>query len=127
MLDKADEKVENQGIAITCCQHCALANKYKELGNILKQLHASTRVLPDSSLEPLYARRGVRIVGRYGFQQPPTGAHGPALRCLNNILVRSVDSRNLLSPEIGAKKIVATLKARSTSAANLHMLMNVAR
>jgi len=81
-----------------------------ELDNLLKQLHASTRVLPDGALEPLYSKRGVRTIGRHAFQQPPTPAHLPALRCLNNILVRSVDSRKHLASEIGPQKIVAALK-----------------
>lgn len=67
-------------------------------------------MLPDAALEPLYSKRGVRILGRYGVQQPPKPEHLPALRCLNNVLVRSPESRKLLPTEIGAEKIVATLK-----------------
>ena len=67
-------------------------------------------MLPDAALESLYSKRGVGILGRYAFQEPPKPEHLPALRCLNNVLVRSVASRKLVSNEIGAHKIVATLK-----------------
>lgn len=81
-----------------------------ELERLIAQLHGSTRVLSDTALEPLFSRRGVRLLGRFAFQDPPKPEHLPALRCLNNVLVRSVESRKMLPSEIGATKMVATLK-----------------
>lgn len=80
------------------------------LDGLLKQLHNATKIRPDTVLEPLYAKRGVRILGLYAFDSSSKPEHLPALRCLNNVLVRSIPSRQFLSSEIGASKIVSLLK-----------------
>lgn len=77
---------------------------------LLKQLHNATKFQPNTVLEPLYAKRGVRILGLYAFDDSPKPEHLPALRCLNNVLVRSPPSKQFLSSEIGASKIVSLLK-----------------
>ncbi|CAG9943306.1 unnamed protein product [Clonostachys rosea f. rosea IK726] len=81
-----------------------------ELQQLLTQLHTSTRSLSEDTLQSLFSRRGVRILGQYAFQDTAKPEHLPALRCLNNVLVRSSQSRLFLSSEIGANKIASLFK-----------------
>lgn len=81
-----------------------------ERDSLLKQLHNSTKIRTDAVLEPLYSKRGVRILGLYAFDDSPKPEHLPALRCLNNVLVRSTPARQFLDSEIGASKFVSLLK-----------------
>ena len=73
-------------------------------------MHAGTRTLPEPQLQPLFDKEGVRLVGHYAFRDNSGPEHLPALRCLNNVLVRSMASRQTLAYEIGSQKMVATLK-----------------
>ncbi|KAF4120432.1 hypothetical protein GMORB2_2868 [Geosmithia morbida] len=81
-----------------------------ELETLFTKLHASTRVLESAVLEPLFSKRGVRILGLHGFSDKPGPEHLPALRCLNNVLVRSAESRPMVATEVGADRIVAAFK-----------------
>jgi hypothetical protein len=83
-----------------------------ENDGLLKRLHAATRVANDTVLASLYSPRGLRIVGSYAFQDPPQLEHLSALKCLNNVLVRSEGSRRHLVPEVGPEKIVKLIKVR---------------
>lgn len=93
-----------------------------ELDGLLKQLHNSTKIRTDDILEPLFSKRGVRILGLYAFDDSPKPEHLPALRCLNNVLVRSPSARQFLSSEVGAPKIVSLLKVPMTASGTVSLL-----
>lgn len=76
----------------------------------MKKLHAGTRTLPDPQVQPLFDKEAIRLIGHYAFREDGGTEQLPALRCLNNVLVRSVASRQTLAYEIGPQKIAATLK-----------------
>ncbi|KAG9255388.1 uncharacterized protein F5Z01DRAFT_51526 [Emericellopsis atlantica] len=102
-------KADIEGI-LNKLENPADASNSTELDKLLVQLHGATRTLGEGALEPLFSKRGVRIIGGYAFQAHPKPEHLPALRCLNNILVRSPESRKLLPTEIGTDRIISALK-----------------
>ncbi|KAM5386945.1 hypothetical protein ACJZ2D_000238 [Fusarium nematophilum] len=62
---------------------------------LLERLLRHTRSSRDASLAPLFTQRGLRILGRYAFNNPLSAERASALRCLNNLLVRSGPTRQL--------------------------------
>jgi len=105
----AESKADVEGI-LKRLENPADASNSTELEKLLVQLHGATRTLGEGALEPLFSKRGVRIIGGYAFQADPKPEHLPALRCLNNILVRAPESRKLLATEIGTDRIISALK-----------------
>jgi hypothetical protein len=87
-----------------------LANIGADCEEWLRRLLFHTRSSADGDLSPLFTRRGIRVLGRYAFESGASNKHPAALRCLNNILVRAVPTRQLFVDEGYPGKVVELMK-----------------
>ncbi|RTE74807.1 hypothetical protein BHE90_010738 [Fusarium euwallaceae] len=77
---------------------------------LLEKVLAHTRTSRDTALTPLYAKNGLRILGLYAFGDRDPAQKVVALRCLNNILVRSVSTRQVFINEGYPSKVLSSMK-----------------
>ncbi|KAM6534052.1 hypothetical protein FALCPG4_006989 [Fusarium falciforme] len=77
---------------------------------LLEKVLAHTRTSRDTALAPLYAKNGLRILGLYAFGDRDPAQKVVALRCLNNILVRSVSTRQVFINEGYPSKVLSSMK-----------------
>ncbi|KAF4990903.1 hypothetical protein FDECE_14211 [Fusarium decemcellulare] len=77
---------------------------------MLEQILAHTRTKAEAYLAPLFTKRGLKVLGRYAFDDSKAPESVVALRCLNNALVRSVPTRRLFVDEGYPEKVLELMK-----------------
>ncbi|KAM0429275.1 hypothetical protein ACHAPT_006489 [Fusarium lateritium] len=77
---------------------------------LLEKVLSHTRTSRDTALAPLYAEGGLHTLGLYAFGERDPPQKVIALRCLNNILVRSVSTRQVFINEGYPNKVLSSMK-----------------